>query len=147
MSRDPIPRSSVHPSQHSVVDSQLKSLKLITRRLQSVVKIHEAELQILHRLFYKNKNQHRTALFWRNVSEIRRYSQRVVSLDLLGTLQSLRLMFHGSATAISDAQASNVPVQISSALTKGSWKWLPSRLNVSNISTQLNVACKLTAKV
>lgn len=130
----PIPRSSVQASQHPAVDSQLKSLKLITRRLQSVSKIHEAELLILQRLFYKNKNQHRGALFWRNVSEIRRYSQRVVSLRLSEKFQSLRVMFHGSASTSGNSM-------------KGAWTCLPSTKYFLNISVQLDVAHRLTERV
>lgn len=145
MSGDIIPKSTIHASQHRVVDSQLKSLKLVTRRLQSVTKILETEVLILHRLFYKNKNQHRTALFWRNICEIRRYSQRIVSLKLLDNLQSLRVMFHGSAAMpVSQAQLSS---QMSNNSARGSWTCLPSRRDFLNISTQLAVARKLSEKV
>ena len=139
MSSNPIPRLSIHASQHPVVDSQLKSLKLITRRLQSVIKIHEAELLILQRLFYKNKNQHRSALFWRNMSEIRRYSQRIVSLKLLDNLQTLRLIFHGSAATI--------PTQQSSHSARGSWTYFPSKTYLMNLSAKLDVARKLMERV
>jgi len=97
MSGKSISRRSFDASQHAVVDSQLKSLKIITRRLQSALTIHETELHILERLIYKNKNQHRKALFWRNVIEIRRYSERVDNLKLSDDLQLLRSLFYGSS--------------------------------------------------
>jgi len=148
MSSNPIPRASIHASQHPVVDSQLKLLKLVTRRLQSVGKIHEAELLILQRLFYKNKNQHRSALFWRNLSEIRRYSQHVASLKLLDNLRSLRLIFHGSAaTPVIEAQSSNVPTERASNSTRGSWTCFPNSKYLFNLSAKLDVAHKLTERV
>jgi len=148
MFSNPIPRASIHASQHPVVDSQLKLLKLLTRRLQSVANIHEAELLILHRLFYKNKNQHRSAVFWRNVSEIRRYSQHVVSLKLLDNLQSLHLIFHGSAaTPVIEAQPPNIPTQRASNSTRGSWTCFPNTKYLFYFSAKLDVARKLTERV
>lgn len=93
-----VSRASLDTSQHSAVDSHLKSLKLITRRLHSALTIHETELCVLERLIYKNKNQHRKALFWRNVIELRRYSERVDNLKLFDDLQVLRSLFYGSSS-------------------------------------------------
>src|SRR6266542_795241 len=96
MGAEPIPRAFISRSQCAAVDSQLKLLKLITHRFQSALAVHETELKVLQRLFYRNNNQYRSSLFWRNVSELRRYSGRLGHLRFLDQIQSLRYTFHGS---------------------------------------------------
>ena len=96
MGGEPIPRAFIGSSQCRTIDSQLKSLKLITHRFQSSLTLHETELKILQRLIYRNSNQHRSALFWRNVAELHRYSERLGNLRFLDKIQSLRYIFHGS---------------------------------------------------
>lgn len=96
MPSDQVPRTSIDTSLHGAVDNELKALKLHTRRLQSVLTTRATELQILQRLYYKNKNQHRGALFWRNVVEIKRFLERVEHLNLLDSINGLRSMFYES---------------------------------------------------
>lgn len=94
---DYLPRASLEAPHHAAVDSELKSLKLLSRRIQSATSAHLAELQILRRLFYKNKNQHCGALFWRSISEVRRYTERVQELEVSKTMNTFRNSFHGEA--------------------------------------------------
>lgn len=95
MAADYLPRASVEAVHYAAIDNELKSLKLLSRRIQSAIAAHLAELQILHRLFYKNKNQHRGALFWRNISEVRRYAEKLQDLDVLNAINAFRNAFHG----------------------------------------------------
>lgn len=96
MPSEQVPRAKIHASRHGSVDNELKALKLHTRRLQSVLTTQATELQILQRLYYKNKNQHRGALFWRNVVEIKRFLERVEHLNLIDMINGLRSMFYES---------------------------------------------------
>jgi len=92
----PLLRASVIASLHGSVDAELKSLKLISRSLRSALTAHELELEILSRVYYKNKNQHRGSLFWRNIVELRRYSECLVKAQLLNSVNVLRCMFYSS---------------------------------------------------
>lgn len=89
-------KTSIDPSLYSHVDSALKRLKLVSRRLSAVLTIWGEESRVLDRLYYKGKNQHRTSLFWRHVEEMQRFCLRVNSLDLVGTLNRLRHSFYDS---------------------------------------------------
>lgn len=82
-------------SQCFKVDAGLKSLKLLSRRLHTLLDTHATELQILQRLYYKNKNQHRGSLFWRNVVEIRRYSERFEQHKPHILIDDFRCAFYG----------------------------------------------------
>ncbi|KAF8163263.1 hypothetical protein B0H34DRAFT_694723 [Crassisporium funariophilum] len=126
-------RAAMDPSHYPKIDSALKDLKLCTRQLLSVLNIHETELQLLQRLYYKNKNQHRGSLFWRNVVEIRRYSERVDNLDLYAKLNAFRHTFHGL-----DQQHANL---------KGPWSHFPDMKCISAISTQVKSSLKLLEKM
>jgi trans-aconitate methyltransferase len=88
-------KSSLDATLHPHIDSALKQLKSCARSLQLVLSTFSDELQILHRLYYKGKNQHRPALFWRRVTEMRRYADRVEELSLLSLVDSLRYSFFG----------------------------------------------------
>ncbi|EGN93226.1 hypothetical protein SERLA73DRAFT_16640, partial [Serpula lacrymans var. lacrymans S7.3] len=78
------------------VDASLKDLKTCSRRLQTVSAIVGDELKILERLYYKGKNQHRSALFWKRVVEIRRYGRRLSEASLWETLELFRCSFFGA---------------------------------------------------
>lgn len=93
-----LPRSSLHISVHKDVDVILKELKGSSRRLQAVLDSYTDELLILERLYYRNKNQHRAALFFRRVSEMRRYGQRLVQWNLSKHVELLRASFFGFTT-------------------------------------------------
>jgi len=60
------------------------------------------EWQILERLYYKGKNQHRSALFWRHVGEVRRILKRMVGSGKFrasNTLECVRGSFLDSGNA------------------------------------------------
>lgn len=90
-----LPKASLDSTALPGINSVLKQLKSCTRRLQAALASHALELRVLERLYYKGKNQHRTALFWRNVSEIRRYGERVEIMDLYGLVERMRIAFWG----------------------------------------------------
>ena len=92
-----IPRATLDPGAQSSINSILKQLKSCTRRLQAALASHALELRVLERLYYKGKNQHRPALFWRSVAEIRRYGARVEGMDLYGVVERMRVAFWGEA--------------------------------------------------
>jgi hypothetical protein len=71
------PRSSLDSRIHSTVDGVLKEYKPASRDLQKTFASFRLELELLDRLFYKNKNQHRGALFWRKVTEMRRFGHKL----------------------------------------------------------------------
>ncbi|KIK59885.1 hypothetical protein GYMLUDRAFT_44365 [Collybiopsis luxurians FD-317 M1] len=89
-------RVSLEKSHHATIDFVLKDLKLFSRRLSTVSTALADETQILDRLHYKNKNQHRSALFSRRVSELRRYSHRVEKLNICGLVDDVRQCFFGA---------------------------------------------------
>lgn len=89
------PRGSFDESRHILIDASLKDLKLCSRRLQTAIGAFGEECQILERVYYKGKNQHRGALFWRRVVEIRRYCDRVRGLHIDNIVDVLRCSFFG----------------------------------------------------
>lgn len=90
-----LPRSSLHASTHTKIDTALKQLKSHSRRLKACIEAYETELSLLRRLYYKGKNQHRAAVFWRRVDEIRRYGERICGSSVHSTSQSLQYSFFG----------------------------------------------------
>jgi hypothetical protein len=88
-------KSSLPASRHASIDAALKALKASSRRLQTAFALLNDELRILERLYYKGKNQHRSALFWKRVLEVRRYSRRLSEISLLEVVESFRLAFFG----------------------------------------------------
>lgn len=92
------PRTSLTSSSHAHLDSALKELKLHSRRLQSAIVAHTDEYLILERVYYKGKNQHRTALFWRRVTEIRKYSNRLDGMAVNNIMDNFRYSFFGGGS-------------------------------------------------
>lgn len=89
------PRNSMDPSNHPAVDSVLKDLKQCARRLQAALASQHVELQVLEMLYYKGNNQHRTALFWRRVSDMRRFGRRLEGANLHALVDGVRMSFWG----------------------------------------------------
>ncbi|KAF9510785.1 hypothetical protein BS47DRAFT_1250738, partial [Hydnum rufescens UP504] len=75
------------------IDSFLKVLRGAARSLIPLCASFVDETRILHRLYYKSKNQHRSALFWRKVVELRRIAFRIVHLDVGRCVEGLRASF------------------------------------------------------
>ena len=92
-------RSLLDPGNGSVMDAVLKQLKACSRRLQAALDSHRTELQILERLYYKGKNQHRTALFWQRIAGLRKFGERVDEMHMDGVVESVRLWFWGEPSA------------------------------------------------
>ena len=90
-----IPRSSLDPKFHSTIDGVLKELKSASRDLQKNFASFRLELELLDRLFYKNKNQHRGALFWRKVTEMRRFGHKLDNHRPDGLAEDARRWFWG----------------------------------------------------
>ncbi|KAH9484295.1 hypothetical protein JR316_0003776 [Psilocybe cubensis] len=133
MASDQTARASLHPSRHGSIDIELKALKIHSRRLQSLLTIHATELQVLHRLYYKNKNQHRGALFWRNVTEMRRFLEKIEKLKLLDSTNSLRSTFYDTTQNIN--------------AIKGPWTHYPNERTLVKFLDHCNIAVKLLDKM
>ncbi len=93
------PRTSLQTEKCPAVDAVLKQLRACSRRLQAVLSSYRTELQVLERLYYKGKNQHRTALFWQRVAEMRKLGERVDEMHIDDVVESLRLSFWGERSA------------------------------------------------
>ncbi|PFH54392.1 hypothetical protein AMATHDRAFT_657 [Amanita thiersii Skay4041] len=130
-----IERSLVPQSSHSAIDSILKGLKLCSRRIQQALSSHSDELLLLHRIYYKSKNQHRVSLFWRRLGEVRRYSVNLEKSNIVSIIEPLRASFFGP-------DAINNP-----KLLKGSWTHVPSRESVEDVSRRLNACHQLLEKM
>ena len=89
------PRSSLDSKIHSTADGVLKELKSASRELQKIFASFRLELELLDRLFYKNKNQHRGALFWRKVTEMRRFCHKLDHHKPDGLVEDARRWFWG----------------------------------------------------
>jgi len=92
------PRALLDQTSYAFVDSALKDLKNYSRRLKIVLAAHGDELQILERLYYKGKNQHRSGLFWHRAAEIRRYGGRLDGMHISDVVDVLRFSFFGEAS-------------------------------------------------
>ena len=87
-------RVSVDVDLHPKFDSALKDLRVCSRQLSSIQSCLEDELRILDRLYYKGVNQHRSALFWHKVEEIRRLGSRLLEMQLGSLIDTLRYSFY-----------------------------------------------------
>ncbi|KAJ7774779.1 hypothetical protein B0H16DRAFT_73071 [Mycena metata] len=128
-------KASLDATVHPDIDTALKQLKLCARNLQPVLATFCDELQILHRLYYKGKNEHRSALFWRRVAEMRRYGDRVEELALSSLVDSLRYSFFAE------------DLQQTSKLLKASWTHYPDPLSVSFVLERLAASIALVQKM
>lgn len=88
-------RNSFNTSLHPRIDATLKDLKLSSRKFSAAHSAHANEFRVLERLYYKSKNQHRLALFWRNVSEMRRYCKHLYGMSLPVYIDLFRSYFWG----------------------------------------------------
>lgn len=107
------PRASLDADTHASIDAILKDMKIEMRHLHAVFSLYQKEVQILQRLYYKGKNQHRSALFWKRFSEMKRYSERLNGLAILEDLERLRSSFFGATTTIlrlADMTSFNKPI-------------------------------------
>ncbi|KAM5535224.1 hypothetical protein V8D89_011160 [Ganoderma adspersum] len=124
-------RSSLYHEYHSVIDVILKQLKACSRRLQVALDSHRTELQLLERLYYKGKNQHRTALFWRRVAGLRKFGERVDEMHMDEVVENLRLSFWGEPSA-----------RTKKAL-KGPWTYCPDPKSLLFALERCSACCTL----
>ncbi|RPD79992.1 hypothetical protein L226DRAFT_187761 [Lentinus tigrinus ALCF2SS1-7] len=125
------PRVSLSPDKSPVIDSVLKQLKACSRRLQAALSSHRTELQVLERLYYKGKNQHRTALFWRRVAEMRKFGERVDEMHIDDVVESLRLSFWGE------------PSGRTAKIMKGPWTHYPDAMPLLFVLERCSACCML----
>ena len=85
---------------HGRIDMLLKDLRSCAQRLAPLLSALEDEMRILERLYYKGRNQHRSALFWRKVEEMRRYGKRILELQSFEQMDSLRYSFYVGDDAV-----------------------------------------------
>ncbi|PVG02761.1 hypothetical protein CPB86DRAFT_696863 [Serendipita vermifera] len=88
------PRTSLDQQTISSVDTFLKSLRKISRGSNATLASHTSETRILQQTLYKSRNQHHNALFWRNCTEIKRYSSRIEEVSLGVVFDSIRASFY-----------------------------------------------------
>jgi hypothetical protein len=89
------PRAALGSQIHFTIDGVLKELKTASRELQKIFSSFRLELELLDRLFYKNRNQHRSALFWRKVAEMRRFGHKLDNHKPDGLAEDSRRWFWG----------------------------------------------------
>lgn len=132
-----LPRSSVSIHLQKDVDVLLKELKPCTRHLRATLGNYTDELRTLERLYYKNANQHRTALFFKRILETRRYGQRLIALNISEHVDCLYASFFGLTTTLG----------VNQKPFKGTWTHVPAGTSISSVLDRISVACKLLDKM
>lgn len=89
-------RTEVNSSQYGVIDLSLKQFKICAQHLSTTMTSLTEESRLLERIYYKNKNQQRSSLFWKKVQEIRRFLLRILELKLEQSVEDLRYSFYDS---------------------------------------------------
>lgn len=132
-----LPRNSVSIHLHKDVDILLKELKPCARHLRATLGSYTDELRILERLYYKNANQHRAALFFKRVSETRRYGQKFVALNISEHVDHLYASFFGLTTALG----------VNQKRFKGTWTHVPTGCGISFVLERVSTSCKFLDKM
>ena len=96
---DPKDRALLSSTQCRDVDILLKELRGCAQQLSPLESTLSDELRILERLYYKGVNQHRSALFWRRVEEMRKFGRRIADMDIKRMVEDLRFAFYLSEGA------------------------------------------------
>ncbi|EIW85222.1 hypothetical protein CONPUDRAFT_49102 [Coniophora puteana RWD-64-598 SS2] len=125
---NPSPRSNIPQEKQSDVDAILKGLKTCSTRLRASMSTFADELHLLERVYYKSKNQHRSSMFFKRVSDVRRYGYRLSGLQLPELVAELRAAFFGTN---------------SKKLLKGAWNQCPDVSFVKHIALRLDASVKL----
>ncbi|EJD53033.1 hypothetical protein AURDEDRAFT_157598 [Auricularia subglabra TFB-10046 SS5] len=128
-----LPRDALPSAAVPAIDAGLKALRSAAKRVRAVADSHNVELSILVRLHYKNNNQHRGALWWRRVEQLKRTASRLEELSLPGLLDDLRLAFHAPPDA---AQASTKKI-------KSAWSRAPDADYLAFVLERVHSACLL----
>lgn len=128
-------RDTLDQALHFSVDSALKNLKKCRNQFKTIFATFQDELDILERLYYKGKNQHRSALFWKRVAETRRYGNRLNETDLVKLIDDMQHSFF-------DTNTDNMKKAL-----KGAWTYYPDAKFVSYMRNRLELISNLTLKV
>jgi hypothetical protein len=91
-----VDRSEVPQDQIHAIDSTLKQLRGFAQQLKPLEECFQDELRVLERLYYKGVNQHRSALFWRRIEEVRKLGRRFAELRVTALVDNLRYAFYTS---------------------------------------------------
>jgi hypothetical protein len=138
---------------HSTVDGVLKELKSASRELQKIFASFRLELELLDRLFYKNKNQHRGALFWRKVTEMRRFGHKLDHQNPMGWWKmpaagSGDLLISRSERGLQKSPGDHLSVVWTSPkMLKGSWTHCPDDKSLANVIKRLQLSRALCDEV
>jgi hypothetical protein len=100
---NPNPKNILQPQWIVAVDACLKSLRKTRRSISATLACYSTETEILNTVYYKSKNQHKNALFWRNVAQLRRFAVRIEQVGLAGVLDTTRAAFYSNEIATSSA--------------------------------------------
>lgn len=125
-----IPRNNLDSSRCGAIDALLKELKHGFRRLKIVVEIIRQEHKILQRLYYKGKNQHRSALFWKRIQEIRRYCDRLEDTNAISSIDNLWSSFFSEGSH-----------------QKGAWTLYPDAISLTTIIRRIFLTITFTSKM
>lgn len=87
-------RNDLTSTQCREADAFLKELRSCAQQLSPLETTLNDELRILERLYYKGVNQHRSALFWRRVEEMRKFGRRIAEMKLALMVEDLRFAFY-----------------------------------------------------
>ncbi|KAF5368553.1 hypothetical protein D9758_002231 [Tetrapyrgos nigripes] len=128
-------RNSLLAFKFSSIDAVLKDLKVFSRLLHTLSSSQRNESHILERLYYKSKNQHHSALFWRHVCEMRKFAKRLEEFNVAGVLDSLRVTFFRGADPNNAKSMS------------GSWTQYPDEKYVSDVTSSLAAFSSLAQKM
>ncbi|KAJ3967303.1 hypothetical protein EV361DRAFT_931361 [Lentinula raphanica] len=128
-------RETLSKAHYATIDSVLKDLKLHSRRMSMITTALADETQILDRLHYKNKNQHRSSLCSRRVSELRKYSHRVEDFQICGLVNDIRQCFFGKTNGSQQKQM------------KGAWTYHPDEQYILKAKEQTSSFLNLLRKM
>ena len=137
---------------HAQIDVSLKELRTVSRRLGAFATPYADELRVLERIYYKGKHQHRAALFWRKVAEVRRLGARIAETAIPELVDGVR---HSCYGAEGRSECVCPPVcalhahgcVASPKALRGAWKCTPDVRTCTRILDRLRSACVLVDRV
>ncbi|KAL5511823.1 hypothetical protein ACEPAH_5041 [Sanghuangporus vaninii] len=125
-------RTDVDASLCPQIDACLKAARQCAQQIAPFESCLQDEMRILERLYYKGVNQHRSALFWRRVKEVRRLGRRVLEVRLLGLSDDLRYSFYVGED-----------VERNPKILKSAWSKVPDEKFLSFINDRLKAILEL----
>ncbi|KAG8759988.1 hypothetical protein FRC14_004430 [Serendipita sp. 396] len=128
------PRNELESTKIPAIDAFLKALRPYSRRVSNLVHSHANEVQVLQKIVYKSKNQHKNAVFWRGVVELRRFACRIEEASLFQLIDASRNAFY-SHVLVSAVTRKTTP-----------WDALPSTYFLQYILKRISSLCGLYIK-